>query len=270
MNQNNGSPARPRRDRQLGQTMALIPVVLVTLLAVGALVVDLGNLYACHEELQVSTQAAALAGAQLLTGSTATAVKAAANNYSTATSSDYNYHGNLINVGMVSGYPQLKCLTTTGVSCGTPSGYNALIVTESAEVKMYFAPLFGVKTLNIQSTATASAAGGTGGTFNIAIIVDTTDSMTDTVAGNTNCSTPQIDCAMAGIQALLKVLQPCAANLSTCGTATTGTATVGANVTNPVNVISLWTFPGLTSTADVPDDWCGTDRPNRRELSKFQ
>jgi hypothetical protein len=48
-----------------------------------------------------------------------------------------------------------------------------------------------------------------------------------------------------------------------CGSATSETATIGANVSNPTDEVGLMVFPGLTSTAEVPDDYtCPTTNPS--------
>ena len=83
-------------------------------------VIDAGRLYFSYRLLRNSTDAAALAGAQVLPSSTAITT---ATQYS-GVSPNYNAYANLPNVSMVSGYPKLLCLTssTIGLPCVNSSG----------------------------------------------------------------------------------------------------------------------------------------------------
>ncbi len=242
------------RSSESGQVIALVMVCIMTFLALGALTVDLGNYYIAVQKLNTATQAAALGGAQQLVNFGATAATTQAKEYSADASSDYNYSSTLDVTSITVTVP--PCLTTTNVACynptGAASGANAIEVQETAQLNTIFAKLVGIPTLTITSTAWASAAGGIVGPYNIALIVDTTDSMTSTDSGTSNCGTARITCAMAGYQALLENLDPCSP--------LSGQACNASGVL-PLNVVSLWTFPGLTTTAEQPDDWCGTTEP---------
>jgi len=55
--------SRRVRDRQSGQSLVMVMVVLIALLAAAGFVIDTGNLYYSYQQLQVATQAAALAEA---------------------------------------------------------------------------------------------------------------------------------------------------------------------------------------------------------------
>ena len=79
-----------------------------------------------------------------------------------------------------------------------------------------FARVLGFDTWNISATAMASAKGGFNGPYNVAIIVDTTNSMTQSDGGN--CNKERITCALEGVQTLLSTLSPCAGGLTSCGT----------------------------------------------------
>ncbi len=52
-----------QRWNERGQTLVLVPLLLIVMLGICALVIDLGNIYVCYQELQAATQAAAIAGA---------------------------------------------------------------------------------------------------------------------------------------------------------------------------------------------------------------
>ena len=44
--------SRLRQHSESGQTLVLVPLLLVVLLIMGALVLDLGNVYVCYQQLQ--------------------------------------------------------------------------------------------------------------------------------------------------------------------------------------------------------------------------
>lgn len=249
------------RDGQRGQALVLVMVLLVAFLGASALVVNLGALYYSYQELQAATQAAALAGAQYLPNSSGATVIAKATQYSAVTGG-LNTHSNLLNVAMVSGYPLLKCFTSTGVSCSTPSGYNGIVVKQQATVPMYFAKVFGVSSVAVTATATAGAPGpgGRNGPYNVMMVLDTTASMSN---NDNNCGDTRINCALAGVRTLLGTLSPCAANLANCG------AVTNFNVPNPVDEVGLTVFPGLSSATYAQYDYdCSNNVPNNF-ISKY-
>ena len=133
---------------------------------------------------------------------------------------------------MVTGYPKLKCLTTTSVNCvGTElaGGANAIQVSETATVPMWFAQILGFGSYTLTSTSTASARGGIGELLNVMIILDTTASMstsTDSGCGLGSSST-RLQCAEAGVKALLTGLNP------------------------SLDYVGLMVFPGLQSTSEA-------------------
>ncbi len=261
MKLDNEPVARRLRAGQSGQAMVMITIALVGFLGAAAIVIDIGRLYQAYQELQAATQAAALAGASVLSNDTASEAITTATNYS-AQNGSLNANSNLTNVTMVSGYPEVKCLTSTGIACSaSPADANAIAVREQATVATTFARVFGINSWTIAATATASARGGSNASYNVVIVLDTTHSMTDTDS-DSQCNNTRISCALTGIQTLLGTLSPCAGGLASCGTASSETATVGANVPNPVDEVGLMVFPGLTSTSQVPDDYtCPTTNP---------
>jgi hypothetical protein len=159
---------------------------------------------------------------------------------------------------MVSGYPSLSCRTTLetvfDVYCYGPSNTNAIAVKQQLSVPLFFLRLFGASSITLTSTATAGMRGATSAPFNVAIIVDTTRSMTDTDS-DSNCSSTRISCALVGVQVLLKSLSPCPSGGS-CG------AAVNGNVPNSVDRVSLFTFPGVTTATAVDDYNCGGTLPS--------
>jgi hypothetical protein len=249
-----------------GQVLPMMAALLVATVATAALSIDLGRAYFGYRELLASTQAAAMAGASVLPNAGAVA---AATSYSSLTG-DNNALANMSNVSMVSGYPQVVCLKTLsndGMSCVAPGNGNAVQVKQQMVVNLFFAPIFGKKTLTLTAMATAAMSGAITSPYNVAIVVDTTHSMNDTDS-DSQCSTTRISCALAGVKILLQGLYPCSAQLATCGSATNnanvgspGIFPGGANVPDSVDRVSLFAFPNVTM-GTIADDWnCGSTSP---------
>ena len=235
-----------------GQMLPVIAVMLsVVLLGFVGFVVDVGRAYIGYRQLQSATDASVLAAAQALPNFTN--ATAAATSYGGAAGS-LNAISGLTNVAMPSGYPLPECLTTLkneGMACVTLIGgtggatANAIQVKQTATVKMTFGALLGFKNITLTATATAAMRGAVAAPYNVAIVVDTTSSMTSTDTDK-NCNDTRINCALSGIQTLLQTLDPCAA--SGCGTVSNG------NVAHPVDTVSIFAFPNIT-TATVADDY---------------
>jgi Flp pilus assembly protein TadG len=239
---------RLHRDRS-GVVAILAGVLILVLVSFSAIVIDLGYLFYAQRALQSSADAAALAGAQNINvGAGGTAISTATT-YS-GVSGDDNAKANLT-VTMASGYPQLKCFTTTGVPCTGPDSANGIVVVEQATVPLYFARIFGVSSWQISATSTAGGRGGSARELDVMIILDTTASM-----NNSDSSCPagtRIACAEAGMQVLLGGLWPCQSNLTTCGAVTSG------NVAAPLDEVGLMAFPGLTNATQAQYDYdCAT------------
>jgi hypothetical protein len=60
---------------------------------------------------------------------------------------------------------------------------------------------------------------------------------------------------LSGVQVLLKSLSPCVSTLSSCG------AITGGNVSNSVDRVSLFAFPGVTTLSAANDYTCGSAAP---------
>jgi Flp pilus assembly protein TadG len=238
----------------------LCATVLIGMLGLG---VDFGYVYYCQDKLQTSTDAAALAGAQMInTGTGGTAVSTATH-YSSSGAGTLNSTAQL-NVTMVSGYPTLKCLHSTGVSCNGPDNANAIEVTQQAVVPTIFARLVGFNSWTISATSLASARGGAAQPLDVEVILDTTASMNNV---DLNCGVLGFSgltrelCAVNGVKTLLAELAPCSATLSTCGSATNG------NVANPVDRVGLMVFPGLKSNQTQYETDCSTSAPTIAKYS---
>ncbi len=239
---------------QRGQALPIMTFMMITLLGMGALSIDFGRAFVSYRQLQSSTDAAALAGAQQLPNTTnATSV---ATNFSAGSGDDNAYNW----MKSVSVTASAYCSSTAqgwGLPCVGSTGVNVLKVTESYSVPTYFARLFGINSIPIAATASAAMNGSA--PWNIVVIVDTTDSM-NTVDSSSECSSQtRIACALQGVQAFLldSNLYPCAAT-SGCGGSDTQTAETAipayGNYPNPLNRVALFTFPVLETNGTNPID----------------
>lgn len=227
-----------------GQTAVVIAVGMVAIMGLAGISVDVARGYYGYQLLKASTNAATMAGAAAMPNTTTAA------SYVTAYSSQtgqMNANDLLQNVVAT---PKFLCLTTVTNSFKTPcttatgasGGYNALSVTQTAQVPLLFGKIFGFPKFNLSVTSTASMKGGTDTPWNIAIILDATGSMGNRDSGS-QCSGTQESCALKGIQALLGDLYPCALG-QTCSSSSAY-----------VDSVSLFVFPPvLASTA--PKDYC--------------
>jgi hypothetical protein len=253
MNQNRRSFVGRALKDQSGQMLPVVALLMAGILGMGGLVLDVGQLFYSFNELQASTNAAALAGAQSLPNTTAAAV---ATTYSSV-SGNLNAHPNLPNVTMGPGYPKLECLktlTNESIPCVAPANANAVGVQQQVAVRTYFAGLFGMPSIKLTATATAGMRGGATPPYNVAIIVDTTASMKNTDSSS-GCNNTRISCALTGVRTLLSELSPCSSSAATCGAAT------NRNVANSVDRVSLFAFPNMTWVTAPNDYGCSGTTP---------
>jgi hypothetical protein len=232
---------------QRGQMLPIMALMFGAFIGTAALSIDLGRAFVDNRELQASTNAAALAGAEELPNSTATGE---ATDFSSETG-DLNARTNMTNATMVSGYPKLLCLTTLsnlGMPCSAPAKANAVQVQQQVTVPMFFARIFGKQSLTLTATATAAMKGAVSSPYNVAIILDATLSQTST---DDNCGATEMTCELNGVQSLLQELYPCASSLPTC-TITNGVAA------NSVDRVSLFTFPNVSVGTVSTDYSCTT------------
>jgi len=242
------------RNGRRGQALVFVTLSLTLVLGLTAMVFDMGVIYHDQSALTASTQAAALAGAEAMSqaGATTASVTTVVTSYSSV-AGDQNASTFLSGASLVTGYPMFPCLSTLtstfGTACYGPSNSNAIVVRQKVSVPLFFLRIFGSASVELNSTATASMRGATTSPFNVAIIVDTTRSMTDTDT-DSNCNNTRISCALAGVQVLLNSLSPCSQVLTSCGSVT------GGNVANSVDRVSLLAFPPVTTVSIVNDLNC--------------
>ena len=263
----------PGRKDERGQALLTVIVWLVFVVAMLAVVVDLGTVYVSYRQLQASTDAAALAAGQDLPNGVTSGANANAQAFSSLPGGK-NVYTELSGVSMptsgTSSNPLFYCSTTLsgmGLPCttATPVLYNAVRVQQKATVPLsilsFFTSFLGANvtpSLNIMTTSTASGRLLNGGPYNVVIILDTTVSMQSDdgdAANNPNCSGySKIWCAMQGVQTFLANITPC--YVAPCGTGT------GGNVTNPLNEVALMVFPGFKISGSGDISTLGTGLSN--------
>ena len=235
---------------QRGQAAVVIIVTASTMMALAAASVETGHIYYAYQRLVASTNAAVLAGAAAMPNTTQAGI-----NVTKYSSASGGYNATAMLPGAVA-TPSYLCLSTVSntlnVPCTTASGgtggYNALSVTQTSQIPLWFGGLVGMKKMTLAYTAEAAMAGGSNAPWNIAIIQDTTSSMNDSDGGD-QCNGTRITCSLVGIQALLNDLYPCGVGQS-CTTSTTY-----------VDSVSLFVFPAVTGATAKDDSTCPTTNP---------
>ncbi len=233
-----------------GQALVLASTVLIVLLAMAGFVLDLGHAMVVNRQLQAGTNAAALAAGQALPASSYSQEGYDyASGPQSKTDPDLNYNASIpgtVNT-TVTGYCSSWVNTNLGIGCGSGVGYNAVVVTQSVTIPTYFISILGIDSISLQSTAVAAERGASPIPYNIAIILDTTDSMNDTDS-DSQCDSSRETCAAAGLVSMLQNMAPCPTTESSCGTATANSSgDLGYNVTPAEDHIALFQFPNTSA-----------------------
>ena len=251
---------------QLGQSAVVVAVTITAITAVAATSVEVGHVYYAYQELVASTNQAALAGAQTMDNDIfdaasspafTAAVTAAVNQYSSipggANATSMLQSDAIATQTMFCSSTMANAPFPTTVECENPPGsvigVNAIKVVQTATVPLWFGGLVGMKSMNLAATSTASMSGGASFPYNLAVIMDTTNSMSDTIPKDKDCTTSQISCAVQGLQVMLEGMDPCQQN-TTC---TAGTPYV--------DDVGLYVFPAISSNYSANNyksDYCGS------------
>jgi hypothetical protein len=231
-----------------GQTLYLAAVGMLAFVGISGLAIDVGHAYYARQQLQESTNTAALAGATILPDTDAAAANATT--YSALTGQK-NANSNLQNATIATSFACVAKVTSLGIPCVTSTGstsgnFNTVIVTQKAQVPTFFGRIFLVPKLNVSATSTAAMA--TPSPYNIALLVDTTLSMNNT---DDNCGTgvTQMQCALQGIMQLLYYLYPCSPALATCTSS-------GGVSSQSVDRVAIFAFPNVTVSTTAIDSNC--------------
>jgi hypothetical protein len=228
-----------------GQMIYMVVMMALTMMGVTAMVVDVGRTFIQYHQLVAATDAAALAGAQVLatSGGTAATATSTAMNYSSTTGD----HNTFQDLSTVTTNVTLTCLSSavaSGVPCYGGGSYNAVKVVQTETLPTYFANAIGTPGVTLSATALALMNGSQAGPYNIAIILDATLSQTST---DDNCGSgvTEMNCELQGVQAFLQQLLPCNKIDTTCSFSN-GVAS------DAVDRVALFTFPAMSvGTASI-------------------
>jgi Putative Flp pilus-assembly TadE/G-like len=237
-----------------GQILPWLAFLNVVIIGAAGLTIDLGHAYACYRQLQASTDAAALAGANELGNGTSTqsSVSSQVGLYASTTG------GSNFSTGLPSPTVNVtfSCVSDSNMvqaSCqASPTGYNVIHVTQTTTIPTYFIrvlSLIGVnsaKSLKLTSTASATMASGQNDQVNVAMVVDATASMNSNDS-DASCGNTRIYCALQGVRTMLGLLAPC--------TASTAKSTATCV---PYDQVSLFTFPTIQANTASKDTDCST------------
>jgi hypothetical protein len=248
-----------------GQMLVWGAFLMVVFFGMSAFVIDIGRGLVAYRHLQASTNAAALAAGYSLPNANYNCValeySSSLNTNSASTNANYCGSGASSVYTGANQYPELQNVTTTvtpicsktvagtgwnipcaGIGTGTTTA-NVVQVTQTASIPTFFTQYMGVRKLNISTTAFSAARGAGAESWNVAVIIDATASMT----GNTdsNCGTvPGVkgtptreQCAQYGVQILLGDLNPCPQSYTSCSSSPTTSERV-----------SLWAFPNVQAS----------------------
>ena len=250
---------------QQGQSIVMVAISVTAILTMAVASAEVGHVYYAYRQLVTSTDAATLAGAEAMseallntssTGAYTAAVTAAVKQFSSVSPGGLNASKFLTNDAIAT--QTLFCSSTMSsapfnVECqlppGSTTGYNAIKVTQTATVNLWFGGLVGMPSMSLTSTATAAMKGGTNIPYNLAVIMDTTGSMNSTIPGDKDCTTSQIVCAVQGLEVMLENMDPCQQN-TTCSSATPY-----------VDDVALFVFPAPStsySANNYKSEYCGT------------
>jgi hypothetical protein len=245
---------------QAGQTAVVVALSILASATLGGTAIEAGHVYFAYQRLVASTNAAAVAAGQAMPNIGTSASPAAGTSYynlykfssDTADSpsglnADTLLSGASISMSFacsssVQSSLNVGCESPTSGSCGSGlTTCNVLKVTQRASVNLWFGGLVGVRTMNFAAVSYAAMRGGSDIPYNIAVIIDTTNSMTGSAPSGDGCGSgaTQITCAIKGLQSMLEEMDPCPLNQTCPGNAAY------------VDGVALFTFPAVTETTEV-------------------
>jgi Flp pilus assembly protein TadG len=209
------------RDER-GQIIPWMVLLSGLMIGVGGLSVDLGRAYICYNQLKASTNAAAMAGAYAMIqpGATKSTVTSAINLYASATNGA-NANANL--TGTTIGTPVFTCVKDSVMvvspCSASPTGYNVVQVQQTVNVPTLLIRVLPflngspLQSIRLIATSTATMASGADDQVNVAMVLDSTKSMSSS-ENEPACKSTRINCALDGVQYLLQQLSPCTASTS--------------------------------------------------------
>ncbi len=220
---------------QRGVSAVIMALSIVPIAGLMGLAIDISHVVLVKQELQASTDAAALAGAdQINDGGDAIGT---ANSYSGVGSGKNPVPAQT--VSMVSGYPQLQDFKSTGAPCVVIGGncVNGIVVKQQTTVNMFFAQVMGIQPVTVTTTSVAGASGGKPIPLNVMLVLDTTASMNTADANCSVAGATRLACALAGARVLLNEFSP------------------------SIDQVGLTVFPGVQKGTESKDYDCSSSTP---------
>jgi Flp pilus assembly protein TadG len=242
-----------------GQIVPWMALILLFFMGIAAFVIDIGRAVVAYHMLQAATDAAVMAGAAVMPTATSSSQATSEATLFSAVAGNKNANPLLLpGAAMQTGYPKVYCSSTLSsppydVPCSTAAGGNAITVAQTVKINTIFAGLIGIPTLTVNAASTAAMKGGPNQQYNIAVVLDTTQSMTQS-DGSSNCSGTKEACAMQGVQTLLQNLTPC----TSTSTSTNCTGYDG---------VSIFTYPNVQANTATGDTTCGASQPTKLPYS---
>jgi hypothetical protein len=239
-------------ENERGQIIPWMALLSTVIIGVAGLSIDLGHAFVAYRELQASTDAAALAGAYALGqgSSTQASVTSTVDLYA-ITSGGANFNTSLPSPTVSVTFSCVSDSIMVQATCAdSGTGDNVVHVTQTATIPTFFIRVLSAiginsaKSLTLTAKASATMASGANDQVNVAIIFDSTNSMSqnDTDA---SCNSTRISCALTGIQTMLQGLAPCTAATSSSPATCVSYDQVG-----------LFTFPNVQSNTVSADTDC--------------
>ena len=247
---------------QRGQTSVFMALGVLVTATLGGAAIEAGHVYYAYERLVASTNAAAVAAGQAMPNIGTSGSPAAGTAYynlykysSDGSSTPVGLNANTLLSGAsismsfacsssVTSSLNVGCQSPTSGSCGSGlSTCNVLKVTQTASVNLWFGGLLGFPTMTVKAVSYAAMRGGSDTPYNIAVIIDTTNSMTASAPSGDGCGSgaTQIACAVAGLKVMLQDMDPCPLNQICPGNS------------SYVDGVSLFTFPAISVATETKD-----------------
>ena len=153
-----------QRHQERGQTILLVAISLVALLAMAALAIDVVTLYVASSQIQRATDAAALAGAKAIADSGFTSLPAADPNYDTAQTLAQTMATTAVNsiigtatINLVSGQLPVMPAPPTFDFTTHPGSFQITVSLKSANLPTFFSKIWSGSSPTVKASATAEA-----------------------------------------------------------------------------------------------------------------
>jgi Putative Flp pilus-assembly TadE/G-like len=153
-----------KRHRERGQTILLVAISLVSLLAMAALAIDVVTLYVASSQIQRATDAAALAGAKAIADSGFTSLPSTDPNYNTAQTLAQTMAATAVNsmvgtatINLVSGQLPVMPAPPTFDFTTHPGSFQITVSLKSANLPTFFSKIWSGSAPTVTASATAEA-----------------------------------------------------------------------------------------------------------------